>query len=385
MDRPVDGDMHIAIVSYQYDLDIGSPLELLKRYDTTVGWAEGLEEAGAHVSVILRFSADRTIERSEARYHFVHNPTFRMGSLVDRADRINQRIAALRPDAVHVDGLSFARQAARLRAHLPDAAIVLQDHANRPPRQSINRATLARSMRQIDGVVLCAKDLAEPWQKANIMPARMPLFEVPEGSSRFCPGDRSRARTITGLHGAPLLVWVGRLDTNKDPLTVLEAFGRVTETLPHARLAMVFHAGNLVEQVCEWKASHACGSHVCLLGQVGHASLESIYRSADLFVLGSHREGSGYSLIEALSCGITPVVTDIASFRKLAGDQFGFYWTPGDVAGCAEAILRAAGRTQIDGANVRARFEEELSFTAIGRKAMAVYGKLVDERRGRAA
>ena len=42
-------------------------------------------------------------------------------------------------------------------------------------------------------------------------------------------------------------------------------------------------------------------------------------QAADLFVLGSHREGSGYSLIEALACGLPPVVTDIHAFRTLTG------------------------------------------------------------------
>lgn len=377
--------MHVAIVSYHYDLEIGTPLDLLARYDTTVGWAEGLAEASAQISVIFRFSADYVLERPEARYHFVHDPSVRMGSLLDRADRINHVVASLRPDVVHVDGLSFARQAARLRPCLPHTAIVLQDHANRPPRQSINRATLSRAMRTVDGVVLCAKELAAPWQQANILPASMPLIEIPEGSSRFSPGDRGKARAVTGVVGDPLLLWVGRLDSNKDPLTVLEAFGRVSETLPYARLAMVYHAGNLTEQVCEWKGSHPAGSRVCLLGRVDHASLESIYRSADLFILGSHREGSGYSLIEALSCGLIPVVTGIPSFRQLAGEEFGFYWSPGDVSGCAKAILEAAARkTECDRADIRAHFEQELSFSAIGRKALAAYGKLMDARKGRA-
>jgi glycosyltransferase involved in cell wall biosynthesis len=90
-------------------------------------------------------------------------------------------------------------------------------------------------------------------------------------------------------------------------------------------------------------------------------------------------------LIEALSCGLIPVVTGIPSFRQLAGEEFGFYWPPGDVSGCAKAILEAAARkTECDRADIRAHFEQELSFSAIGRKALAAYGKLMDARKGRA-
>ena len=41
------------------------------------------------------------------------------------------------------------------------------------------------------------------------------------------------------------------------------------------------------------------------------ARVEELMRAADIFTLGSHREGSGYALTEALACGLPPVVTDI--------------------------------------------------------------------------
>ncbi len=44
------------------------------------------------------------------------------------------------------------------------------------------------------------------------------------------------------------------------------------------------------------------------------------YNSADYFVLGSHYEGSGFSLVEAMSCGVIPIVTDIPSFRMMTNN-----------------------------------------------------------------
>ncbi len=62
-----------------------------------------------------------------------------------------------------------------------------------------------------------------------------------------------------------------------------------------------------------------------LLGRVPHERIEMLMRAADLFVLGSHREGGNTSLIEALATGLLPVVTDIPSSRSLLGTQQASY------------------------------------------------------------
>ena len=57
--------------------------------------------------------------------------------------------------------------------------------------------------------------------------------------------------------------------------------------------------------------------------------MPNYYSAADVFISGSHYEGSGYALIEAMSAGLVPIVTDIPSFRSIAGDC-GERWQPGD-------------------------------------------------------
>ena len=49
--------------------------------------------------------------------------------------------------------------------------------------------------------------------------------------------------------------------------------------------------------------------------------MAAFYSAADLFVVGSHHEGSGYSLMEACACGAMPVVTDIPTFRLLTAAE----------------------------------------------------------------
>src|SRR5690606_29135088 len=105
-------------------------------------------------------------------------------------------------------------------------------------------------------------------------------------------------------------------------------------------------------------------------------------QAADLFVLGSHREGSGYSVIEALACGLPPVVTDIPSFRALTGQaRVGRLWTCGDARSLRESLLSIAPQLGPElRAMTRQHFEAELSFAAVGSKLKSAYEDLIPRR-----
>jgi len=115
-----------------------------------------------------------------------------------------------------------------------------------------------------------------------------------------------------------------------------------------------------------------------LLGEVPHSQVELLMSAADLYVSASHREGSGYALIEALACGLPPVVSDIPSFRALtAGGSIGDLWPCGNASELADRLINAAARPrQATRAQVREHFTRELSFDAVGRKLAAAYAQL---------
>jgi glycosyltransferase involved in cell wall biosynthesis len=123
---------------------------------------------------------------------------------------------------------------------------------------------------------------------------------------------------------------------------------------------------------------------VHLMGRVPHESVEQLMRAADVFVQGSHRESTGFALIEALACGLPPVVTDIPSFRSLTGQgAVGQLWPCGDSRGLSEALRSVAAHTDsVTRAAVRAHFERELSFTALGAKLAAVYRDTLERGHG---
>jgi glycosyltransferase involved in cell wall biosynthesis len=196
--------------------------------------------------------------------------------------------------------------------------------------------------------------------------------------------DRETARSISRTEGRPSVLWVGRLNAIKDPMTVLQGFERVLASLPDAVLTMVYGEDDLLpalrRRVSE---SPALARSVRLVGRVPHSQMAAFYSAADLFVLGSAHEGSGYSLIEACACGVVPVVTNIPSFRVITNKgTIGVLWAHGDAAACASALGDAARRDlSEERRRVLNHFDHQLSWPVVGADALAIYRDVRATRR----
>jgi glycosyltransferase involved in cell wall biosynthesis len=371
---------HVAQVSFFLDPQGRAPEQMLEDWPSLVDVAEAACQHGARVTVIQACASAARIERNGVDYHFV--PPDDGKSTVASGRALRRLVAGLAPDIFHVHGLGFPADVARLADLAPGVPILVQDHANRPPG-FWRRHAWRRGLRTAAGVAFCAKEQAEPFVQAGVIAKHSEIFEIPEAPARFSPGDPALARRQTGLHGEPCLLWVGHLDQNKDPLTVLSGISLAARRLPALRLWCCSGKAPLLAEVrARIEQDPWLRGKVHLRGHVPHAEIEQFMRAADLFTLGSHREGSGYALAEALACGLPPVVTDIPSFRAMTGrGAVGWLWPCGDAHRLCEALLAAESRPRDgDRAQVRRHFERELSFDAVGRKLNRAYSRLIARR-----
>ena len=366
--------LSVVQVNYAYDKALTDPDALLARYFTLTGWSDALVRAGAGpVAVVQQFHREAQLERAGVRYLF-------------RRDGVSAAAATLRPDIAHVNGLIFPVRTWRLRRALaPACAVVIQSHSDggvigRRPELRLPGRLMRRAA---DAFLFAADEHADAWRQAGFIADDQAVYQVMPASSTLHQVPRVDAREESGLRGSPAVLWVGRLNANKDPLTVLDGFERALPDLPDATLTMIFGTGELFEEVrARIARSPALSARVRLAAVVPHERMAAFYSAADLFVVGSHHEGSGYSLMEACACGAVPVVTDIPTFRLLTGaGAVGALWTPGDAAGCARALV-AVGRRDLDAerAKLADHFERELSWDAVGNRALAIYTEVVERR-----
>ena len=373
--------VHVAQINFEPVPAGSTPGEIFQQWPTLPDVAEAVAGAGTRVSVIQVAARQQYVTRNDIDYFFTAVPATNVPA--HRAQCFANVLGELRPDVLHVHGLGFAADAFALAQVLPQLPIVLQDHADRVPRWW-RRPPWRRRYAVAAGIAFTAAELAQPFVRAGLFAPHTRLFAIPESSSRFVPGDPVRARRATGMHGDPCVLWVGHLSAGKDPLNTLDGIAQAALRLPGLQLWCVFGSAPLLAAVQQRIACDPrLDGRVHLLGKVPHARVETLLQAADLFVSGSRLESCGYALLEALACGVIPVVTDIPAFRALTGaGRVGHLWPCGDAAQLAAALIAAAAKRPSP-AQVRAHFDDTLSFAILGRRWAQAYAQVLDGSRRR--
>ena len=238
----------------------------------------------------------------------------------------------------------------------------------------------------LSGVAFTAAEQARPFLEAGVLRPEVSIIEVIEGSSRFEPLPIADARRSTGLSGDPAVLWVGHLTAAKDPITALEAVARAVPRLPALRFWMIYHRDDLLEEVRAWlDRAPDVASRVVLVGPTEHQRMPEFMSAADILLSASHREGSGYAVIEAQACGTAVVASDVPSHRRmLAGSPRAALTPIGDATGLATGIVELAGASDGDErASARAHFERHLSLDALGLELTDAYRALLSDAVGR--
>jgi glycosyltransferase involved in cell wall biosynthesis len=143
-----------------------------------------------------------------------------------------------------------------------------------------------------------------------------PEIFYPAPESRLLD-DRRALRSSFGLTGEDLVcVFVGRLDQQKDPLLLVEAFSLAAETNKRLHLLLIGD-GVLRDKTVRLISEMGRGENCLVLGLMPPSEIAKIHRGADLFLLSSAYEGMPIALLEAMACGLPAVATAVGEVPKI--------------------------------------------------------------------
>lgn len=365
--------MKIVSTSYSKTTEFADPKQWLERISFYTGILEELAKMHEVIS-IERINYDGKYQQNNVDYYFLRLKK----KTVYFPRGMHRLIKQLEPDTVLVNGLIFPLQVIQLRLKLGRSVKIILIHRSEKPFTGIKKYLQRFADRFVDAYLFTSSEFGSDWVKNGNIGSITKIHEVMHGSSVFQPGNRTEARTLLSVTGSPVFLWVGRLNDNKDPLAVVKAFRNFLLNEPSARLYMIYHTEELLEEVKELIADT---DSIKLIGKVEHSQLQNWYNAADFIVSGSHYEGGGIAVCEAMSCGCIPVVTDIISFRKMTGPgKCGLIYQPGNDKELLLTLLKTKNMDiEKERTKVLQQFKEELSFEAIGRKIEQVSASLNKE------
>lgn len=290
--------------------------------------------------------------------------------------KLHRQIRDMNPDIVVIHGLHYPLQVIQLRLKLgKKIKIMVQNHAEQP-FHGIKRYLQRWADPYVNAYLFASREMGLDWVTKGNLVSPQKIHEVMEISSVFYPVDKELAKSKTKANGQPVFLWVGRLNKNKDPLTVIRAFLKFTITYPGARLYMIYHTEELLAELKEWLEKQLAKEAVIWIGKIPNDELLYWYNSADFILSGSYYEGAGTAVCEAMSCGCVPVVTDIFSFRMTTdGGKCGALYEAGNETALLSTLLQIQ---QSDLQEKRNRslcyFKSNLSFEAIARDFEQIAG-----------
>jgi len=143
-------------------------------------------------------------------------------------------------------------------------------------------------------------------------------------------------------HSAPRIICNRKLESVYNVSAVLEAFASVRKTLPQAALTIA-GGGSLRRRLQETASRLGLGGDpVSFTGEVAHQKMPELLRAHDIFVSAAFSDTTSVSLLEAMACGLFPVVSDIAANREwIVHGENGWIVDPRDPGAISRALIAA--------------------------------------------
>ena len=189
----------------------------------------------------------------------------------------------------------------------------------------------------------------------------------------FAAAEQADRTALRIAADAPLILCVGRLDPQKAPFVLLEAFKCLLAPHPSWQLLFVGH-GPLKEPMLQWIAEHRLGQSIHLIGW--RPDIPQLLKAADCLALPSLWEGMPNIVLEAMAAGLPVVVSHVEGTDELIQPgESGLLVKPGsvdDLERAIETILSDSELSKQVSRNAQQIVQEQFTFDAM----IAAYGQI---------
>jgi glycosyltransferase involved in cell wall biosynthesis len=137
----------------------------------------------------------------------------------------------------------------------------------------------------------------------------------------------------------PLFFFIGRLETKKNLMVLLDAWAIVQRKNPQGRLFLGGMYGHGFDDLFHRMEDVDLRGTVLAPGYIPELEAASIFQAATALVLPSREEGFGLPILQSFEANCAVISSDIPALKEVGGDA-ALYADPGDAKGFAKHMLK---------------------------------------------
>jgi glycosyltransferase involved in cell wall biosynthesis len=203
-----------------------------------------------------------------------------------------------------------------------------------PDKSAFHMWRTRRVLSRAAHVTSDAEVMSERLRRLGVAPGKILTFPFGVDVGRFHPA-------AAPIEEGPRIISNRKLEAVYSVSTIIDAFTGIREALPHASLT-VAGDGSQRTVLMRRAARSIATAAVTFVGDVDHTRVPVLLRENNVYVSTALSDTTSVSLLEAMACGLFPVVTDIPANREwVTNGENGALVPPAEPMRLAMAVIDA--------------------------------------------
>ena len=244
----------------------------------------------------------------------------RLKSLFIGCKKVKQLVDKIKPDLVHCHCFRSTVMAAKTLKKYKKIVTIHCDYevdfkmAYGKIQGKLISYFYNRSLQKFNKRIACSKMLAD---LLNTKYSSMHFDFVDNGvdTEKFCPyKDKIALRKKLNFPvDKKIIIWAGSFIPRKDPVTMVQAIKQI----PQDKYFFIFCGNGSLSGICREELKNR--KDVLFTDYI--TNIEEYYQASDIYISTSLSEGLPLAVLEAMSCGLPCVLSDIAQHRYILKEQ----------------------------------------------------------------
>ncbi|MBI4991200.1 glycosyltransferase family 4 protein [Candidatus Gottesmanbacteria bacterium] len=154
--------------------------------------------------------------------------------------------------------------------------------------------------------------------------------------------ETAKKHKAKNYYSFPYILYVGNAYPHKNLERLVMAFPKLKKIFPNIKLVLAGEDKFFYPRLKQFGKENNLEQEIIFFGNADDSQLFNLYSFSKCLVFPSLMEGFGLPNLEALACGILPVVSDIPVFREIWGDRLSYFdpYNIEDMAGKIQHVLQ---------------------------------------------